>query len=58
MLIMARRNQEAIVINGDITVKVLSVRDGEVKLGVDAPKDVRVDREEVHIRRLNEKKAG
>jgi carbon storage regulator len=51
MLVLCRRIGETIVINGNIQVKVLSVQGNKVRLGVVAPEDVSVDREEVHERR-------
>ena len=48
MLVLTRRTKESIVIDGDITVTVLEVdRTGQVRLGIDAPKRVRVLRQEV-----------
>jgi carbon storage regulator len=51
MLVLTRRLDEAIVINGDIRVTVVSIRGDTVRLGITAPKDVRVDRQEIHERR-------
>ena len=48
MLVLSRRTDERIVINRDIIITVLDVRDGRVKLGFDAPDDVSIDRQEVH----------
>lgn len=50
MLILTRRIGETIRINDNITVTVLSIQDGQVKLGVEAPKHIEVHREEVHQR--------
>ena len=50
MLILTRRVGETIRINDDITVTVLGIQHGQVKLGVKAPKSVEVHREEVHQR--------
>lgn len=47
MLILTRKNGESIVIGEDIELKVLEVYDGRVKIGIDAPKDIRVLRKEV-----------
>lgn len=51
MLILSRRQHEAIVIEGNIVVKVLHVDHNRVKIGVEAPKSVRVDRQELHERK-------
>lgn len=50
MLVLTRKPGEAIVIDGDIRVTVLSVKGDRVRIGIDAPPHVRVDREEVHQR--------
>jgi carbon storage regulator len=47
MLILTRRAGESINIGNDITVTVLGMRGNQVRLGVGAPKDVPVHREEV-----------
>ena len=54
MLILARKAGEAIAINDDIKVKVLEIKGGQVKLGVDAPNHVAVHREEIFLRILEE----
>lgn len=47
MLVLTRNVEESIVISDTITIKVLSVRGGRVRLGIVAPDDVTVDREEI-----------
>lgn len=44
MLVLARKTSETIQIGENITVKVLSIRGGQVKLGIEAPSGVRVSR--------------
>ena len=56
MLILTRREGETIVIGKDIAVTVLSVRGTQVRIGVAAPADVTVDREEVAHRKALEAK--
>ena len=51
MLVLTRRVGEAIVIDHNIRVTVVSVRGDRVRLGITAPELVQVDREEVHQRR-------
>jgi len=46
MLILSRRASEKLTIGNDVTVTVCKVKDGEVKLGIDAPADVVVMRED------------
>ena len=50
MLILTRRANETLVINNDIHITVLGVKGGQVRLGIEAPKDVAVNREEVQAR--------
>jgi carbon storage regulator len=47
MLILTRKENEAFLIGGDIRVVVAKVQVGQVKLGIEAPKDVKVVREEL-----------
>jgi carbon storage regulator len=51
MLVLSRKVGEAIVIAGTIRVTVVVVAGDRVRLGVQAPPEVRVDREEAHLRR-------
>ena len=50
MLILTRRIGENLVINDNIIVQVLGVRDNQVRIGIDAPRDVPVHRQEVYDR--------
>ncbi len=50
MLILARRIGESIVIGDNITVTVVQLRSGRVRLGIEAPSDVSVHRQEVFER--------
>lgn len=47
MLVLSRKIEEEIVISGGITVKVIEIRPGKVRLGVTAPAGVRVLRKEL-----------
>ncbi len=47
MLVLTRKVGESIVIAGDIVVTVLELRGGQVRLGVEAPKEVSIHRSEV-----------
>jgi len=53
MLILTRRVGETICIGNDITVTVLGVQGLQVRLGVNAPKTVAVDREEIAKRKAD-----
>lgn len=48
MLVLTRRQSESIIIANNIKITVVSVGPGRVKLGIEAPPDVRVDRQEIH----------
>lgn len=57
MLILARKKDQQIVIGGQIVITVVEIRGDKVRLGIEAPKDVRVDRKEVdELRRQIEEK--
>ena len=47
MLVLSRRIGESIVIGNQVTITVLEVRGDQVRIGIDAPRDVQVHREEV-----------
>ncbi|GHV83632.1 carbon storage regulator [Spirochaetia bacterium] len=47
MLILTRKKDEKIIINDNITLSIIEVRGDQVRIGVDAPKNVKVYREEV-----------
>lgn len=51
MLILTRRVEETLVIGHDITVTVIAVKGNQVRLGITAPRNVPVDREEIAIRK-------
>lgn len=48
MLVVSRRKNESIVINEDITVTIVELRDDKVRLGIEAPRDATVYRREVY----------
>ena len=50
MLILTRRVGETLMIGDDITVRVLAIKSNQVRIGVNAPRDVAVHREEIYNR--------
>lgn len=48
MLILTRRAGESIVIGNNVVVKIVEVRGDQIRLGIEAPRDVQVHREEVY----------
>ncbi len=54
MLILTRRVSEEVMIGDDIKIKILGVKGNQVRIGVAAPEDVSVHREEIYQRILAE----
>lgn len=50
MLVLTRRRGEGVMIGPDVRIVVLEIRNGQVRLGIDAPAAVEVHREEVYAR--------
>jgi len=56
MLVLTRKSGEGIVIGEDITIKVIELKGGGVRIGIDAPKTSKIYRQEVYDRIIEENK--
>lgn len=57
MLVITRRVGEKLIIGENVAVVVLGAKGNQIRIGVDAPRDVTVNRDEIHQRILKEQKA-
>lgn len=48
MLVLSRRANDSIIINGNIKVTILEIRGDHIRIGIDAPRDITIHREEIH----------
>ena len=58
MLALTRKKDEAIIINGNIEVKILDVLGDKVRIGISAPKEIEIYREEVYIQVLESNRSA
>lgn len=50
MLVLTRKAGEGIVIGDDITIKIIETKGGSIRIGIDAPRSVKIHRQEVYDR--------
>ncbi|MCB1282919.1 MAG: carbon storage regulator CsrA [Microthrixaceae bacterium] len=58
MLVLSRRTNESIIVNGNITITVLEIRGDHIRIGIDAPREISVHREEIHAELARANKAA
>lgn len=58
MLCLTRRFGESIHIGGDVIVTVISAKDGQIRLGIEAPEHIAVDRAEIRRAKLTNPRPG
>ena len=51
MLVLTRRIGETLVINDNVRVTILGIQGNQVRIGTEAPREVTIDREEIHARK-------
>ena len=56
MLILTRRIGEKLIIGENVTVTILAAKGSQIRIGIEAPRDIQVHREEIFQRILNERK--
>ena len=54
MLVLSRKAEESMFIGDDIKITVLDIRGGQVRIGITAPQDIKIHREEVYNRLFTE----
>ena len=50
MLVLTRKAGDGIVIGDDITIKIIEIKGGGIRIGIDAPKDCKIYRQEIYER--------
>lgn len=58
MLVLSRKKNESIVIDGNIVITVVEIRGDKVRLGINAPKEVPIHRSEIHAAIQSEQQAS
>jgi carbon storage regulator len=55
MLILTRRVGEKLIIGDDVTITIMSIKGNQIRIGIDAPREIEIHREEVYERILEER---
>lgn len=58
MLVLTRKSGESFRIGSDVIVRILDIKSGHIKIGIEAPKEVGIYREEVYLKIVDENKAA
>ena len=58
MLILTRKKDESIIIDGNIEIKIVDLDDGRVRLGIEAPRNIEILRKELYDQIQEENKAA
>jgi carbon storage regulator len=58
MLVLTRKIDESVIIGNDIVIQILDIRGGQIRLGITAPKEISVHRQEIYDRIQREKANG
>ena len=56
MLVLTRKKDESIIVDGNIEIKVLGIEDGKVRIGINAPKEIEIYRKEIYLEIENQNK--
>jgi carbon storage regulator len=56
MLILTRKVNETLMVGDDVSVTVLAIKGGQIRIGINAPRDVGVHRQEIYEKILQERK--
>lgn len=54
MLVLSRKKDESLMIGDDIVIKVIEIDEGRVKIGIEAPKSVEINRKEIYDKIMDE----
>ncbi|MGB3367255.1 MAG: carbon storage regulator CsrA [Acidaminobacteraceae bacterium] len=58
MLVLSRKKDESLIIGDNIEITIVEIEDGRVKIGIEAPKSIEVNRKEVYDKIMEENKSA